>query len=233
MIAEPVWPAVPGARIYPDQPQGISRDDGEWVLGHKEFRYAVVPELEGELVLPELTVEWWDTVNDRQQTAVLPAQTLRVQPSALVPPVPETLLGEPSVTSDEPAARSGSVARWRGLTLLFASLWLLTLLLYWRSRGQRPVADRSARGAAVAAPGEAELREQLRRGCERGDVAAARRSMLAWLQNFGPPGERSGPKPAPCCANTGIGSSNAASSKRNFMAPSVPQAAIGKAVRML
>jgi hypothetical protein len=191
MIAEPVWPAVPGARIYPDQPQGISRDDGEWVLGHKEFRYAVVPELEGELALPELTVEWWDTVNDRQQTAVLPAQTLRVQPSALVPPAPETLVGEPSITRDEPAARSGSVARWRGLTLLFASLWLLTLLLYWRLRGQRPVADRSARGAAVAAPGEAELREQLRRGCERGDVAAARRSLLAWLQSFGPPGERS------------------------------------------
>jgi len=58
MIAEPVWPELPGARIYPDQPQGISRDDGEWVLGHKEFRYAVVPEQEGELVLPELTVEW-------------------------------------------------------------------------------------------------------------------------------------------------------------------------------
>ena len=191
MIVEPVWPKVPGARIYPDQPQGISRDDGEWVLGHKEFRYAVVPELEGELVLPELRVEWWDTANNRQQTAVLPAHTLRVQPSALVPPAPEAVVAVPSVTTDAAPAESGSAARWRGLTLLFASLWLLTLLLYWRSRRQQPFADRSARGAAGAAPGEAELREQLRRGCERGDVVAARRSMLAWLHNFGPPGERS------------------------------------------
>ena len=53
MITEPDWPEISHARIYPDQPQGISRDDGQWVLGHKEFRYAVVPEKEGELVLPE------------------------------------------------------------------------------------------------------------------------------------------------------------------------------------
>ena len=32
MIGEPVWPEVENARIYPDQPQGISRDDGQWVL---------------------------------------------------------------------------------------------------------------------------------------------------------------------------------------------------------
>ena len=59
MLEEPVWPEVPSTRIYPDQPQGISRDDGEWVLGHKEFRYAVVPEEPGELVLPEIRLDWW------------------------------------------------------------------------------------------------------------------------------------------------------------------------------
>jgi hypothetical protein len=90
MIAEPAWPELVGARIYPDQPQGITRDDGEWVLGHKEFRYAVVPEQEGELVLPELEVHWWDRINDRPQTTVLPAQTLRVLPSSLVPPAPQS-----------------------------------------------------------------------------------------------------------------------------------------------
>ncbi|MBT8072847.1 MAG: hypothetical protein HKP21_03975, partial [Xanthomonadales bacterium] len=30
MLEEPVWPQIPATRIYPDQPQGISRDDGEW-----------------------------------------------------------------------------------------------------------------------------------------------------------------------------------------------------------
>lgn len=83
MLEEPVWPEVPSVRIYPDQPQGISRDDGEWVLGHKEFRYAIVPEVEGELVLPEIRLDWWDTVANKQRTAVLPEHKVNVLPSEL------------------------------------------------------------------------------------------------------------------------------------------------------
>ena len=103
MITEPAWPEIPNARIYPDQPQGISRDDGQWVLGHKEFRYAIVPEQEGELVLPELKVHWWDTVNNRQQTAVLPAKRIEVQASAVTP------VAQPeAVVSDTPAVMAGN-----------------------------------------------------------------------------------------------------------------------------
>jgi len=191
MIAEPVWPEMTGARIYPDQPQGISRDDGTWVLGHKEFRYAVVPEQEGELVLPELTIQWWDTINDRQQTAVLPAQTLYVQPSALVPP-PRDVRPEESAQAGSSVAvgASGTPERttiWRWLALLFAALWLLTLALYWRSRGGAPRAsDKEEHGATPGHPDEADLMNQLRRACETGDRAAARRALLGWVQRCGP-----------------------------------------------
>ena len=190
MIAEPAWPELPGARIYPDQPQGISRDDGEWVLGHKEFRYAVVPEQEGELVLPELTVHWWDTQNDRQRTAMLPAQTLQVRPSSLVPPasagVPELAPGAASVGVPGSIAASGPTGYWRWLTLLFAALWLTTLVLFWRSRVGRGGLATSARDASTAAESEKDVLDGLQRACDRGDVAAARRSLFAWLREYGP-----------------------------------------------
>ena len=86
MLEEPVWPEVPASRIYPDQPQGISRDNGEWVLGHKEFRYAIVPEEAGELVLPEIRLDWWDTVANQQRTAILPEHRVNVLPSELSQP---------------------------------------------------------------------------------------------------------------------------------------------------
>ncbi len=140
MIVEPAWPELPGVRIYPDQPQGITRDDGQWVLGHKEFRYAVVPEQEGELVLPELKVEWWDTQNNRARTAVLDAHTVYVQPSTLVPTPAQTAV--PTGTAIEGMTSSnGSGARvepayWRGLAFLFAMLWLLTLFAVWKMKGR-------------------------------------------------------------------------------------------------
>lgn len=192
MIAEPAWPELADARIYPDRPQGISRDDGQWVLGHKAFRYAVVPEQEGELVLPELTVHWWDTVNDRQQTAVLPAQVLRVLPSALAHPPPAAVAAPaagaaPAPADDMPQDGSGG-GYWRWLALLFAALWLFTLTTAWRWRGQdRAEAARSRPGRHGAA-NEAALLQRLQSACSRGDAAAARRALSEWSREFGPAG---------------------------------------------
>ena len=126
MLEEPVWPELPDTRIYPDQPQGISRDDGEWVLGHKEFRYAIVPEQAGELVLPEIRLDWWDTVSHQQRTAVLPAQRLNVLPSetgpsAALPPTnvvvqPDT----PQGTQIDVAVGPAATLMWKVSTAVFA-----------------------------------------------------------------------------------------------------------------
>jgi hypothetical protein len=169
------------------------------VLGHKEFRYAVVPEKEGELVLPELTVHWWDTVGDRQQTAVLPAKALVVQPSALVPPsaavVPQAAPAGSSAARPGAgsaailAAPSGDTAAntgWRWLALLFAALWLLTLAAAWRWRGRRQTTEAPARQGRRGAGNEPALLQAIHAACGGGDRTAARRALLEWLRDFGP-----------------------------------------------
>jgi len=186
MITEPVWPEIPNARIYPDQPQGISRDDGEWVLGHKEFRYAVVPETEGELVLPELKVQWWDTVNDRQQTAVLPARVLQVLPSASAPVAPPSPVTGPSVIDNLPqgAPGGGAPSYWRWLTALFAFLWLATLAAAWRMRG---TSDKTVNSSELKYfEQESALLAQLKRASERDDRGQTRRLLGQWISRFGP-----------------------------------------------
>jgi hypothetical protein len=186
MITEPVWPEIPDARIYPDQPQGISRDDGQWVLGHKEFRYAVVPEKEGELVLPELKVEWWDTVNDRQQTAVLPAKVLQVLPSVTAPIAPQLPQAPDSnVINGLPQGgiSGGAPSYWRWLTALFAFLWLATLAA-WRVRGNRGETVSSSELEYFEK--ESALLGQLKRACEREDRGQTRRLLSQWISHFGP-----------------------------------------------
>lgn len=186
MITEPVWPELSNARIYPDQPQGISRDDGQWVLGHKEFRYAVVPEKEGELVLPELVVHWWDTVNDRQRTAVLPSRVIQVQPSAVTPLPPQTLVTSTAEAAGAPRSpgNNGGPGYWRWLVFLFAFLWLTTLPGAWRRR----MRNTSPGSNRQAVPGEDESRllKSLKQACNLGDTGQARRALGAWLDRFGP-----------------------------------------------
>jgi hypothetical protein len=190
MIVEPAWPAIENARIYPDQPQGITRDDGRWVLGHKEFRYAVVPEQEGELVLPELSIDWWDTKNNVQRTAVLPPHTLYVQPSVLVPQS-ENVATEPLQPAPVQAGQTSEVdaGYWKHLAVLFAVLWLATLAAtVW-------LALRKGNGKTttgyLADEDEAALLRTLKRACEKGDREAARRCLRRWLADYGPTGEAS------------------------------------------
>ncbi len=186
MIAEPAWPEISHARIYPDQPQGISRDDGQWVLGHKEFRYAVVPEKEGPLVLPELTVHWWDTISDRQRTSVLPSRVIQVQPSA-VTPLPQQTFAAPALAvagaARDRGANSGPVY-WRWLTLLFALLWLSTLAGFWRGRRRKAIQGSSSQ--TVSGDDESQLLKSLKQACNLGDTGQARRVLGTWLDRFGP-----------------------------------------------
>ena len=182
MIAEPAWPDVPAVRIYPDQPQGITRDDGQWVLGHKEFRYAVVPETEGDLVLPEIRVQWWDTQADRERTAVLDAYTIQVLPSQLAPPAAPHAGAETLVTPAVPPA-DGLVnpGYWRWLTMLFALLWLATIAA-WAVRANRA---RPPAGPPVP-ENQAEALARLERACHSGDPRKARRALQHWLRERRP-----------------------------------------------
>ena len=184
MLVEPPWPEVPNARIYPDQPQGISRDDGQWVLGHREFRYAVVPEQAGELVLPEIRLPWWDTVNDRERVATLPAHRVQVLPSELAPVTPTTPFPGADAGAPSGGARAtGESPWWRLASIVLGLLWLSTLALYWRSRGGAPVQQA---GTGTQNSNEQATLMALRKACLSGDVRAARSELAHWVRSFGP-----------------------------------------------
>jgi len=189
MLEEPVWPEIPSARIYPDQPQGISRDDGEWVLGHKEFRYAIVPEKPGELVLPEVRLDWWDTVANKQRTAVLPGHTVSVLPSELntsmVMP-PNSAPGVPTSTPGASAANTAlakSTILWKTSTAAFAVLWLLTLFFYFRRSGLKTISP--GRNESVSS-GEKELLKHFQQACQKNDASSARKDLAQWIRNYAP-----------------------------------------------
>ncbi|MBT8063280.1 MAG: BatD family protein [Gammaproteobacteria bacterium] len=185
MLAEPAWPEIPDARIYPDQPQGISRDDGQWVLGHKEFRYAVVPEKAGELVLPEIRLDWWDTASGELRTAVLPEHRVAVAESSLASQHAVSVNGPPLAAENGFSGSDNAAAEnlWRNLAMMMGGLWLLTLVLYVR---KRPVSNGNAESDAVVSAAEADLLADLKRACKANEAAAARRVLGKWLRHYGP-----------------------------------------------
>jgi len=189
MLEEPAWPELPDTRIYPDQPQGISRDDGEWVLGHKEFRYAIVPEVAGELILPEIRLEWWDTIEHRQQTAILPEHRITVLDSELspaapvLPPVSDIATDPAGGVFSAAAADAGNAILWKSATAVFAFLWLLTLYLYFRRSPPAPL-QTGTNGSVTL--DEKALLKRLQKACQSNDTSAARKDLAQWIRNYAP-----------------------------------------------
>jgi len=183
MLEEPHWPDLKDARIYPDQPQGISRDDGQWVQGHKEFRYAVVPEQAGTLVLPEIRLEWWDVVANQSRVAVLPEQRIEVAPLDLAPAVslPPAAIPGVSAGAEQVHTAAPGDGLWRLLAVIFASLWLVTTWFWWRGGRQwtrQPLQE--------SLPGDEHgVLEELRKACRAGDVQRTRSLWRRWLRRHG------------------------------------------------
>ncbi|MDA9096034.1 BatD family protein [Porticoccaceae bacterium] len=74
----------PSYKVYPDQPQLEEQAIGDGVLGTRTESLALVPNRAGELVIPAIEMRWWDTKNQRMQTASLPATKVQVAPSTAI-----------------------------------------------------------------------------------------------------------------------------------------------------
>lgn len=179
-------PSIDGAEIYPDKATTQNRDDGNWVYGQRERKFAIVPSRAGTLSLPAISVAWWDTANDKLRVAEVPAQTLTVlasaptaaapSPAAAVPATPAAPMPS-ALPSPTPITTNDELARWRALALAALLLWVATIaagLWWWRIRRRRD--RRTAILRQPPQPGAGNY--NLRSACARGDLPAAARALL-------------------------------------------------------
>ncbi|MFT6927536.1 MAG: hypothetical protein ACJAZP_003173 [Psychromonas sp.] len=67
-----------GLRFYPDQDEIKEGQVNGLLYSQRTMRHAIIPDQTGELTLPEIKIPWWNSVTDKQEYAVLPAQKLTI-----------------------------------------------------------------------------------------------------------------------------------------------------------
>ncbi len=199
-------PQVPaGMRIYPGRPQPKSHTDGDRVLGTSRQEFTYIASRPGDLEVPALTVDWWDTRSGEARQEVVPSWQFQVAPDqaaagaarpAAPAPVDQLATSQPA-TGVAPADKPGG---WQaeGWDLRRLGFWaagaLPAILLFglllrrWRQRAATLVIGRrtgSAEGATrdtMAAPtvDAAAARRELATACRTGDPAVAARALLVW-----------------------------------------------------
>ncbi|HJU07572.1 MAG TPA: BatD family protein [Rhodanobacteraceae bacterium] len=180
-------PPLDGARIYPDQPQDATRDDGHWLRATRTRSFAIVPNRGGTLTIPAITLNWWNVKTDQSEQARLPAHTLTVvgaagnvtqqRPNAAGAASPNAIANSANYSS----TGNGVAAVWRDVALASIALWLIALTaLAWWWFARRP--SRSTAGTAFDADEidrrRGALRKRLADAAQRGDAAACERALL-------------------------------------------------------
>ena len=137
------WPD--GARGYPDRPQDLIRQPGGVIQGEKRFRFSVLADSAGSLVLPRVRYPYYDLAARRWAEAVAEPMVLPVQPSDGL----GDRRGTVSLMPREPAPSAGLAfpgGSWPALLFLLPPLGYL--FLTFRRRAGRRVPPRGMGGSA-------------------------------------------------------------------------------------
>lgn len=150
--------AHPALLVHHDQPELSTEYLAAGVTGHRVQRIVLMPVGEAEVVVPALSVHWWDVGADAPRSATLAARTLRLQP----------LIAPTAVVHAAPARVSVPVLVRATLVLI---VLIGALVIWWHLRTR-------ARRAAF---------RQLRAACRRHDAQGARDALIAWARAAGMP----------------------------------------------
>lgn len=172
-------------RSYPEQPERETQTLREGLRGTLTQNSALVGVSAGSVTLPELRIPWWDVTTDSERVAVIPARTINIRPDAGA--IASTAPTQPTPTStqdgngDAVATTANNATVWPWLSLLLGAGWLMTLILWLRSR--------NATRTQPATPGVREANEKatfeiLLAAAERGQ-ANTPNLMLNWWHHRG------------------------------------------------
>ncbi|MGI2879526.1 BatD family protein [Vibrio furnissii] len=159
-------------RVYDEKPQFATLDNGDVTMTLKQV---LIPRQTGDITLPKVAMQWWDTVTKAQKTASADGLTLSVaagEPSTVTAstPLPAAPVQVQTVTVND-------AGFWPYLTALFALLWLLTLGLAWRWKSSSNVTQQ-----APVSPADLSAYAQLQQALKNDDGIAISRALTVWMQ---------------------------------------------------
>ncbi|HEV7813725.1 MAG TPA: BatD family protein [Janthinobacterium sp.] len=205
-----------GIKSYPDQAKTSESLQGNMLLGSRDQDIALIAAKAGHYTLPALRLSWWDTAQQVQREAELPARSIDILPAAAAAGAGAPAATAPAGNDAGPAAapdgqagaaapaamlaNMGNMAAWQWISAAMALLWLATLLAWWLTRRiartpgaaaqlkerAEPVLVKDGGLASPAAVSGAAALAALQQACRDQDAQAARRHVLAWAAGFWP-----------------------------------------------
>ena len=197
----PAW-QPPEFKLYPDQPVLNDNKTAKGITGQRQEKTAIIPNQQGNYVIPAMTIPWWNIVTDKEEYATLPERhivvsglpeqtaqnnnAIEIQPSAPSEPAKPEANNAPQ-PGQTPAmealpleSKTGSY--WQWLTLLFAVGWTITGILWWKSRR----ATRQGQDSEPVHENIKVIMKELKQACFTNNPTLAKDKLLQWSRIYWP-----------------------------------------------
>ncbi len=184
MVLPPLrFEPVKGVGIYPDQPVLVDKggERGEIRTGTRTESVTYVLEKEGDYLLPEINLFWWDLEKEKLQKETIPAMKLAVKSN----PDPEAeqlaLLAD---DKGQPPAGGVRILDWRHLAVLVGLIVSgIFLILLWKKYW--PVYDSwNHSRTAQKSNSEAAYFKRFHQACLSGDKKKTYDQLMSWLDKI-------------------------------------------------
>jgi hypothetical protein len=195
-IPKLVLPQIDTIRAYPDQEDNKNYTDGATLIGVNTQTISYIPNQEGTLQLPEITLDWWNIDTKQQETARLPAITITIEAGAGVTKSTTKALSsqdkqqktnhtDASMTQETTPENNSSFLFIVGILASFIGLGFVlfknkTLLLtQYRHKYQQL---RNWQQHKQTNPSQKNLLKHIQHACEQHDAEQAAHYLLPWAQ---------------------------------------------------
>lgn len=199
-IAELQLPDVQGLKQYPTKPLFEQEFQDGSVQLQMKLEVTVIPNLAGEITLPEIRLPWWNTEANQQEIAVLPEQTYEVARGAVPAAQPNNATtnesNTPLVTQPQTATQNSlqsgneAVQVQAEPTLWDKASWLIVAVALLLGVGLGSVVTLFFARKKQTAATHQEVPHQvksfslsgLKKACQQNDDKAARDELTAWAE---------------------------------------------------
>lgn len=186
-----------GVNAYPDKSQSSTGQNAGDLVGIKTFKIAYIATKNGELTFPEVKVKWWDITSDSLKVATIPAKTFKVSgdtnsinkstSSNIIPAHNDNNV----VTNNDDSPNNNT---WKYLTIVFAFLWALTMLVVLKLllilRRKRSIIniethnDVSSSSDSLTDVTNNYSNPSLKNACQEKNLSAVSHALLVWATKY-------------------------------------------------
>lgn len=178
----------PNMKVYPDQAETAKVQRNGTIVAQRTETVALIPNEQGNLIIPEVTIQWFNIVSKQTETAKLPARTVKInapevstEELAALPETPRETFTDQKNTQNVPHQTGLISTSWWSLSSwALLVLWILTLLAWWFTYQRKPhqAAQSSASTQPTSTPWQ-ELQKELMR--KQADPGKVQKLLPIWL----------------------------------------------------